>query len=1096
MFGKRGVIGILLLSVLAGAAAGQGTARSYVESGREFLFQGTLSGIYAGAEILEEGYNDTTCADCRDDRELLLFYALSRITLWCVKEDGGAVDSGFELAAAAGAPVEGDILREITMTEPEIAEDRYGRPALPDTMEGLLAALSRFADETAVPEMEAVIALLDRITETPSDPFKVYITPLEMQGLFGSDVPPYTYAIEVDYGDVLLLKGTLSMIKAYLTMQRVYDVQVSQGALLKEKIHEGMFSIQNDLLLPHPDFLTLLPTANDPADGTAHLAAVRRDVTGGLGYYLDAVDYLLAESYAAGDGDLDHELLAIDPTECYLAERIREQVDAMHASLAEDTPFAVERETRKTYYLENSQDFWIELQMVVSPYGFFEGGEIRIGDNYVLLTFPEVEFELVGNRLYAYAYDGWSWNPADGPYWGYFTGLMNEDRTRITEAEFEYWGRGQGRITNLSGWLRLWSQKFPFIVDLNPIFGGSERYPDPVSPRDLLCEFSDWNKPLEGSLVRGLDGDPTLGGILPETTELQLNAWVDPQPAGRLEWPLLAPWQMVAGRPAFWLDEQLVFTDRTGDVAESAAHYPGLDIGSLYMGFGWTDLYGCLVLNDSPFITGYKNYRVYTIYLSGSPVSHEAEGAVKIEILASGNDYSGKCYVRNSSAGNPLWFYIGPISVWGEGNRVNFRLPLYYSIPVSLSGRYLSVDSSTSGYAADINHTGIQIGRTGSLSGEVVFDGYRGGPVFVRAFTDWAAPKSSVVAYTVLDGPGAFALGGIGLGQDVYLEAFCPLFGDYHPLDMDALKISTVKAVPMRSESIQGILLTLETPRVLTWNLWNYGELFDPSNIDDYFAFDAIAGATYVLAMNRPSNSPIGMTLLDRNGNGVLTNQAYWQTQRIDWKCPIDGRYYVRVFTPQVGYGGGVYQIKMASNLTCPLADISGDQWPGVRDCVVDLYDFAMLAGHWIQGCAEPYWCDDGDYDRSGRVDTWDLAEMADAWLSKGAWGAIPEGCESAEMVFLYQIYCGSTVGTSNREAWFVFTPSFSRYHTISLCGSSYDTWLDVYDECNGYRRASNDDYCGAGSQVRIYLTAGEDYYLRVGGYGTSVGNYKLYISL
>lgn len=76
---------------------------------------------------------------------------------------------------------------------------------------------------------------------------------------------------------------------------------------------------------------------------------------------------------------------------------------------------------------------------------------------------------------------------------------------------------------------------------------------------------------------------------------------------------------------------------------------------------------------------------------------------------------------------------------------------------------------------------------------------------------------------------------------------------------------------------------------------------------------------------------------------------------------------------------------------------------------------------------------------------------------------------------------------------WYLYTPTCTGAATISLCGSSYDTMLAVYQGhvCPPTGKeliAANDDYCQLQSQVTIDVVQGEPYLIEVGGYGTSTG--------
>jgi hypothetical protein len=80
---------------------------------------------------------------------------------------------------------------------------------------------------------------------------------------------------------------------------------------------------------------------------------------------------------------------------------------------------------------------------------------------------------------------------------------------------------------------------------------------------------------------------------------------------------------------------------------------------------------------------------------------------------------------------------------------------------------------------------------------------------------------------------------------------------------------------------------------------------------------------------------------------------------------------------------------------------------------------------------------------------------------------------------------------------WYSFTLDTLYVNVIvSLCGSSYDTYLQVINNCSaGTQLAINDDSCGLSSQVSFtYLPAGT-YIAKVYGYTTNFGNYILTIT-
>lgn len=77
-------------------------------------------------------------------------------------------------------------------------------------------------------------------------------------------------------------------------------------------------------------------------------------------------------------------------------------------------------------------------------------------------------------------------------------------------------------------------------------------------------------------------------------------------------------------------------------------------------------------------------------------------------------------------------------------------------------------------------------------------------------------------------------------------------------------------------------------------------------------------------------------------------------------------------------------------------------------------------------------------------------------------------------------------------EVVYQFTPAYSTLLGVSLCGSSYDTALGIYDS-NHTSIACNDDACGLQSRIDYFpLEAGATYYIVVDGYGTDCGSYQI----
>jgi len=116
------------------------------------------------------------------------------------------------------------------------------------------------------------------------------------------------------------------------------------------------------------------------------------------------------------------------------------------------------------------------------------------------------------------------------------------------------------------------------------------------------------------------------------------------------------------------------------------------------------------------------------------------------------------------------------------------------------------------------------------------------------------------------------------------------------------------------------------------------------------------------------------------------------------------------------------------------------------------------------------------------------------------------DACSEAIEVFESIPYDGSSVGAKGStvsscssndtlDVWHRFTPSNTGFHTISLCGSAFDTTVSVYDGCDGNELGCNDDVCSVQSELVIELIAGQEYLIRIAGYGGETGLYTLLIT-
>ena len=128
-----------------------------------------------------------------------------------------------------------------------------------------------------------------------------------------------------------------------------------------------------------------------------------------------------------------------------------------------------------------------------------------------------------------------------------------------------------------------------------------------------------------------------------------------------------------------------------------------------------------------------------------------------------------------------------------------------------------------------------------------------------------------------------------------------------------------------------------------------------------------------------------------------------------------------------------------------------------------------------------------------------------------GFCGIVNDECSGAICVEDRGPVNGTTVGATGTDitsctfedtidVWYSYTPSISETVVVSLCGSSYDTALAIFDDCGGTEMACIDDsVCGGlgslQSEISIALNAGTTYLIRVSGFAGSTGDFILTVT-
>lgn len=100
-----------------------------------------------------------------------------------------------------------------------------------------------------------------------------------------------------------------------------------------------------------------------------------------------------------------------------------------------------------------------------------------------------------------------------------------------------------------------------------------------------------------------------------------------------------------------------------------------------------------------------------------------------------------------------------------------------------------------------------------------------------------------------------------------------------------------------------------------------------------------------------------------------------------------------------------------------------------------------------------------------------------------------------------YQLTCPDYNPAFSPDDIYALSLSCRTQVTVSLCGSGYDTVVEVrhgtnYFDCPGSTViVCNDDYCGLQSQLSFFAEIGDDYFIIISGYGGASGPYTMNVS-
>jgi len=202
-------------------------------------------------------------------------------------------------------------------------------------------------------------------------------------------------------------------------------------------------------------------------------------------------------------------------------------------------------------------------------------------------------------------------------------------------------------------------------------------------------------------------------------------------------------------------------------------------------------------------------------------------------------------------------------------------------------------------------------------------------------------------------------------------------------------------------------------------------------------------------------------------------------------------------------YGRGAWKAALplaVTNPDCP-ADCAGAEGP---DGIVNVTDLLALLSAWGPVSGLQALCDiEPASARNGEIDVSDLLALLAGWgICPPTNDQLADAPSVGNGIHAFDTTAATTDGPPDcadlqADIWFCYTATCSGSVTASLCGSSFDTVIAVYQGCDpfGTLIACNDDQCGEASEVSFAASLGQSYLIRVGGPPGSRGTGSLTLS-
>ena len=710
-------------------------SQEHVNLGRALLFNNGYP-TYSGIIDAHSEFQLAVAADA-SDQEANLFYAVTRIAVFGLENGSGpGLETLRDFYEAFGITRNtNDSLQDSPVDTPLLL-DEYDPPYTVPDGESVRAFLSGpFVDLCDV-----ALANLSTITDT----FTTTITAVET-GLT---------AVELDYGDVLILKSALYTLKGLSLFASAYDLSIDDVRDIIIKGNMNVLEIQRDLLDQYENFLSLRT-----GGGATLLSVAQQAFIYGINAYRDAFNFITSEPDFQDDDFFFFGSKEEEDEANHLLTEITEIQNSINDNIPATFTYYDER-----WILTNQNGKRLYMAIDKDQAGVVETGDAwgMDGCDFLFCYGDVIDFSVSGNTAtITMMSDKWC-----GEIMATLTGTLSVSGDEITGGSYQWTDCSGTPINGTFTAVRQSTETIDYLtMDFNYIFGNTGK-----SPMDIRTVLPDFVLNYE-IIPNTFPGSPVLNGIFPDLqTNDDLTRELELQPYGFFNISTVADGVMsIDGSSSDWPGNSLVFTDLIND-EDPYADFSGMDIEKFYLVKDSTYLYAAIKLYDNdPLTTDNAGY----VFQANQSFESSCTPGDRIDSVWYQSGWSPNVSER-------IWpCYATPILI-------NSYDPSYVEVGTkfmewkvsltdmgNLSGKFVQVYSHyMNGHPpSDFNTTHIML-DTASVSGEVTSSIPAGtSHIFIWAY-DGADPNTAkVLGKTVIQGTGSYTIEGLPIGGNVYLYA-------------------------------------------------------------------------------------------------------------------------------------------------------------------------------------------------------------------------------------------------------------------------------------------------------------------------------------